>query len=45
METAEKAKSELRSLLMTHLSLLEKGEGAAPELFNNGSVVPAPTEA
>ena len=45
METAEKAKSELRSLLMTHLSLLEKGDAAAPELFNNGSVVAAPTEA
>ncbi len=44
METAEKAKSELRSLLMTHLSLLEKGDGATPDLFNNGSVA-APAEA
>jgi hypothetical protein len=29
IETAEKAKSELRSLLMTHLSLLEKAPVAA----------------
>lgn len=33
LETAEKAKSELRSLLMTHLALLEKGG-----LPSNGSV-------
>jgi cell division initiation protein len=30
IETAEKAKSELRSLLMTHLSLLEKSEFVLP---------------
>jgi cell division initiation protein len=34
VEATEKAKSELRSLLMTHLSLLERTEGAA----SNGGV-------
>lgn len=40
IEAAEKAKSELRSLLMTHLSLLEThiapGEPLAPAVSNNG---------
>ena len=37
LETAEKAKYELRSLLMTHLALLEK-----TDLHSTGSMAPAP---
>ena len=37
LEATEKAKSELRSLLMTHLALLERTEGSA----NNGETVQA----
>lgn len=36
LEAAEKAKSELRSLLMTHMSLLEMG-GATPGKSNNSN--------
>src|SRR5271163_4520440 len=39
LETAEKAKSELRSLLMTHLALLEKTE------LSGRPATPAPAEA
>jgi cell division initiation protein len=38
IETAEKAKSELRSLLMTHLALLEKTFVGAEPAHQNGSV-------
>jgi cell division initiation protein len=38
LEATEKAKSELRSLLMTHLALLERAEGSA----SNGETVQAP---
>lgn len=34
METAEKARLELRSLLVTHLALLEKAPAAAPSVLN-----------
>lgn len=39
LETAEKAKSELRSLLMTHLALLERTAAAAPadSAYQNGT--------
>ena len=52
LETAEKAKSELRSLLMTHLSLLERtpvqsfpGHAEAPEAPRNGTPIAAGAEA
>jgi cell division initiation protein len=41
LETAEKAKSELRSLLMTHLSLLEKAGASHPEPTHHNGSVPA----
>lgn len=41
-ETTEKARSELRSLLMTHLALLERAESPpAPAPATNGEVEPA----
>ncbi len=40
-ETAEKAKSELRSLLMSHLSLLEPREAAAPPVPTPPSAAPS----
>jgi len=42
VEAAEKARSELRSLLMTHLALLERPEGNAP---GNGEPAAAATAA
>jgi len=42
VEAAEKARSELRSLLMTHLALLERGDGVT---VNGGTSAPAPVEA
>jgi cell division initiation protein len=40
VEAAEKARSELRSLLMTHLALLERGDGAKA----NGELPGAPAQ-
>ena len=43
LETAEKAKSELRSLLMTHLSLIERAPVAAPAAAPTPNAGPTPT--
>jgi len=43
-DTAEKAKSELRSLLMTHLSLLERAPANATSAAPAASAPPAETE-
>lgn len=49
VEAAEKARSELRSLLMTHLALLERGDGAKvngePPAAPAQNVVPEPEPA
>ncbi len=41
VDAAEKARSELRSLLMTHVALLERADGPAPP---NGAVESLPPE-
>lgn len=45
VEDAEKARSELRSLLMTHLALLERSEGSTGNGEAAGSAVPVESEA
>jgi cell division initiation protein len=42
IETAEKAKSELRSLLMTHLALLERTHAPLEGVYQNGSPLSPP---
>jgi cell division initiation protein len=45
VEAAEKARSELRSLLMTHLALLERADGAASNGEPQNAAVPEPEPA
>lgn len=42
IETAEKAKSELRSLLMTHLALLERPHSSPDAVYQNGTPLAPP---